>query len=180
MMPLTALAAAVLFFDLKAIKGEPVLASGPGGVPTEPSGAAAPATTAPGTAAGPGGGGSPAARPPGRPPAPERPAAGPAGRAGAGLAALAPEPPSPASPEQPSPPARAAVTSPPETPPPGATPPGADYARATDNRCASAMKRAASSRPSSFWAPMRFSVSARIASGSSPRRDGILVVRETH
>ena len=46
--PLTALAASVIYFELKAIKGEPVLATGPGGVPTEPvapaPGAAAPAT----------------------------------------------------------------------------------------------------------------------------------------
>ncbi len=46
--PLTALAASVIYFELKAIKGEPVLATGPGGAPTEPvapaPGAAAPAT----------------------------------------------------------------------------------------------------------------------------------------
>jgi hypothetical protein len=34
--PLTALAASVIYFELKAIKGEPVLATGPGGAPTEP------------------------------------------------------------------------------------------------------------------------------------------------
>jgi hypothetical protein len=116
MMPLTALAAAVLFFDLKAIKGEPVLASGPGGAPAEPSGAAAPAATAPGTAAGPGGGGPPAApTTPERPPSPERPATPdqPA----------APEQASPASPETPSPPSPEQPPPPPETPPPGATPP---------------------------------------------------------
>ena len=42
MAPLTALAASVIYFELKAIKGEPVLATGPGGVPTEPT-AVAPA-----------------------------------------------------------------------------------------------------------------------------------------
>jgi hypothetical protein len=36
MAPLTALAASVIYFELKAIKGEPVLATGPGGVPSEP------------------------------------------------------------------------------------------------------------------------------------------------
>jgi hypothetical protein len=75
MMPLTALAAAVLFFDLKAIKGEPVLATGPGGVLTDPAGADAPAGASPGPAAGPGGGGPPAAPiTPEGPPSPERPA----------------------------------------------------------------------------------------------------------
>jgi hypothetical protein len=75
MMPLTALAAAVLFFDLKAIKGEPVLATGPGGVLTDPTGADAPAGASPGPAAGPGGGGPPAApTPPEGPPSADRPA----------------------------------------------------------------------------------------------------------
>jgi hypothetical protein len=37
MAPLTALAASVIYFELKAIKGEPVLATGPGGVLTEPA-----------------------------------------------------------------------------------------------------------------------------------------------
>lgn len=54
--PLTALAASVIYFELKAIKGEPVLASGPGGAPTEPI------APAPGAAA--------------SPSAPERPAPG--------------------------------------------------------------------------------------------------------
>jgi hypothetical protein len=36
MAPLTALAASVIYFELKAIKGEPVLATGPGAVPAEP------------------------------------------------------------------------------------------------------------------------------------------------
>jgi hypothetical protein len=36
MAPLTALAASVIYFELKAIKGEPVLATGPGGSLTEP------------------------------------------------------------------------------------------------------------------------------------------------
>jgi hypothetical protein len=74
--PLTALAASVIYFELKAIKGEPVLATGPDGSLTEPI------APAPGAAAGPGGGGPPAApatpeRPPAReqgtPPAPEQP-----------------------------------------------------------------------------------------------------------
>ena len=102
MAPLTALAASVIYFELKALKGEPVLATGPGGVPTEP------VAPAPGAAAGPGGGGPPAApTTPERPPGPERPATPdqPA----------APEQASPATPEQPPPP--------PETPPPGQTPP---------------------------------------------------------
>ena len=34
--PLTALAASVIYFELKALKGEPVLATGPGGTATEP------------------------------------------------------------------------------------------------------------------------------------------------
>jgi hypothetical protein len=54
--PLTALAASVIYFELKAIKGEPVLATGPGGAPTEP------VAPAPGAAAG-----------QGTPPAPEQP-----------------------------------------------------------------------------------------------------------
>ena len=33
LVPLTALAASVIYFELKAIKGEPVLATGPGGAP---------------------------------------------------------------------------------------------------------------------------------------------------
>jgi hypothetical protein len=114
--PLTALAASVIFFDLKAIKGEPVLASGAGGLPTRPSGAAAPATTVSGTAAGPGGGGSPAApTTPEQPPAPERPATPDQPAAPEQASPTSPEPPSPPSPEQPPPP--------PETPPPGGTPP---------------------------------------------------------
>ena len=114
--PLTALAASVIFFDLKAIKGEPVLASGAGGLPTRPSGAAAPATTASGTAAGPGSGGSPAApTTPEQPPAPERPATPDQPAAPEQASPTSPESPSPPSPEQPPPP--------PETPPPGGTPP---------------------------------------------------------
>ena len=114
--PLTALAASVIFFDLKAIKGEPVLASGPGGLPTRPSGGAAPATTASGTAAGPGGGGTPAEpTTPEQPPAPERSATPDQPAAPEQASPTSPEPPSPPSPEQPPPP--------PETPPPGATPP---------------------------------------------------------
>ena len=109
--PLTALAASVIFFDLKAIKGEPVLASGTGGLPTRPSGAAAPATTASGT------GGSPAAptTTSEQPPAPERPATPDQPAAREQASPTSPEPPSPPSPEQPPPPA--------ETPPPGGTPP---------------------------------------------------------
>jgi hypothetical protein len=75
MMPLTALAASVIYFELKAIKGEPVLATGPGGVPTEP------VAPAPGAAAG-----------PEQPAAPAQPA-GPA------------SPAAPTQPEQPPPPA---------------------------------------------------------------------------
>ena len=104
MMPLTALAAAVLFFDLKMIKGEPVLASGPGGLPAEPSGPAAPAMAAPGEEAGPGGGTAAAPTTPERPATPDQPAA--------------PEQASPAAPEQASPAA-------PEQPPPPETPPSA-------------------------------------------------------
>jgi hypothetical protein len=63
MMPLTALAAAVLFFDLKAIKGEPVLATGPGGALTEPTGAGAPAAAP----------ASPTTPEQGSPPPPEQP-----------------------------------------------------------------------------------------------------------
>ena len=110
--PLTALAASVIFFDLKAIKGEPVLASGPGGLPTRPSGAAAPATTASGTAAGPGGGSPAAPTTPEQPPAPERPATP---DQPAAPEQASPTSPSPPSPEQPPPS--------PETPPPGGTPP---------------------------------------------------------
>jgi hypothetical protein len=78
--PLTALAASVIYFELKAIKGEPVLATGPGGAPTQPI------APAPGAAAGPGGGGPPAApstpeqgspsRPEQPPPPPETPPPG--------------------------------------------------------------------------------------------------------
>jgi hypothetical protein len=75
MAPLTALAASVIYFELKAIKGEPVLATGPGGVPTEP------VAPAPGAAAG-----------PEQPAAPAQPA-GPA------------SPAAPTQPEQPPPPA---------------------------------------------------------------------------
>ena len=104
MMPLTALAAAVLFFDLKAIKGEPVLATGPGGVLTEPTGAEAPAAAAPGPAAGPGGGGPPAApTTPERPPAPERPATPDQPAAPEQAAPTTPEQGSPPAPEQPPP-----------------------------------------------------------------------------
>jgi hypothetical protein len=110
--PLTALAASVIFFELKAIKGEPVLATGPGGVPTEPAGAPGAA----GAAAGPGGGGPPAApttpeRPPNpeRPPTPDQPAA--------------PEQASPTTPEQGTPPAPEQPPPPPETRRPGGTPP---------------------------------------------------------
>jgi ABC-type multidrug transport system fused ATPase/permease subunit len=47
--PLSALAAAVLFFELKALRGEPVLATGPGGqlTPTGPAPAAAEPAAAP-------------------------------------------------------------------------------------------------------------------------------------
>ena len=72
--PLTALAASVIYFELKAIKGEPVLATGPGGSLTEPI------APAPGAAAGRGGGGPPPApaapATPERPPAPETPPPG--------------------------------------------------------------------------------------------------------
>lgn len=108
--PLTALAASVIYFELKAIKGEPVLATGPGGAPTEPL------APAPGAAAGPGGGGPPAApTTPERPPGPERPATPdqPA----------APEQASPTTPEQGTPPAPEQPPPPPETPPPGGPPP---------------------------------------------------------
>ena len=37
MIPLTALAAAVIFFELKALRGEPVLGTGAGGQPAEPA-----------------------------------------------------------------------------------------------------------------------------------------------
>ena len=59
--PLRALAASVLFFELKALHGEPVLATGPGGAEVEPSGGPAP---------------TPAEAPP-PPPAPESPQAPP-------------------------------------------------------------------------------------------------------
>ena len=95
MMPLTALAAAVLFFDLKAIKGEPVLRVGSRRGPTEPSGAAAPATAAPSHCRRPG-----RRWPSGRTDHPGAAAgtraaghAGPAGRAGAGLATSPRNPP---------------------------------------------------------------------------------------
>jgi hypothetical protein len=107
MMPLTALAASVIYFELKAIKGEPVLATGPGGVPEAPA--------ASGPAASSGGGGPPAApTTPQQPVTPERPATPdqPA----------APEQASPATPEQGSPPAPEQPPRPPETPPPGDTP----------------------------------------------------------
>jgi ABC-type multidrug transport system fused ATPase/permease subunit len=70
--PLSALAAAVLFFELKALRGEPVLGTGAGGVPTEPVGGPAPTPAAP-AAPGPG------EAAPAPPPAPEtpRPPAGP-------------------------------------------------------------------------------------------------------
>ena len=70
--PLTALAASVIYFELKAIKGEPVLETGPGGSLTEPI------APAPGAAAGPGGGGPPAApaTPEQPPPPPETPPPG--------------------------------------------------------------------------------------------------------
>jgi hypothetical protein len=45
--PLSALAAAVLFFELKALHGEPVLGTGAGGVPTEPVGGPAPTPAEP-------------------------------------------------------------------------------------------------------------------------------------
>jgi hypothetical protein len=75
MMPLTALAASVIYFELKALKGEPVLATGPGGVPGE-------GVAATGSAAGSGGGG-----PPATPTTPEQP--------------VTPEQASPPAPEQP-------------------------------------------------------------------------------
>jgi hypothetical protein len=109
MMPLTALAASVIYFELKAIKGEPVLATGPGGVPGE-------GPAASGSAAGAGGGGPPAApATPEQPITPERPATPdqPA----------APEQASPTTPEQGSPPAPEQPPRPPETPPPGGAPP---------------------------------------------------------
>jgi hypothetical protein len=109
MMPLTALAAAVIYFELKAIRGEPVLATGPGGVPAEGAAASGPA-------AGSGGGGPPAApTTPEQPVTPERPATPdqPA----------APEQASPTTPEQGSPPAPEQPPRPPETPPPGGPPP---------------------------------------------------------
>jgi hypothetical protein len=40
--PLSALAAAVLFFELKALRGEPVLATGPDQIAAEPAEPAAP------------------------------------------------------------------------------------------------------------------------------------------
>jgi hypothetical protein len=43
LIPLTGLAAAVIFFELKALRGEPVLGTGPGGEPTEPAAAGGPA-----------------------------------------------------------------------------------------------------------------------------------------
>jgi hypothetical protein len=43
LIPLTALAAAVIFFELKALRGEPVLGTGAGGEPTEPAPGEAPA-----------------------------------------------------------------------------------------------------------------------------------------
>jgi hypothetical protein len=43
MIPLTALAAAVIFFELKALRGEPVLGTGPGDQPAEPAPSEAPA-----------------------------------------------------------------------------------------------------------------------------------------
>ena len=60
--PLTALAASVLFFELKALHGEPVLGTGPGGVEVEPSGGPAPTPSEPA---------------PGPPPPPESPQAPP-------------------------------------------------------------------------------------------------------
>ncbi len=65
-MPLTALAASVIFFELKAIKGEPVLGTGPGGVPAEAPRAAAPEAAAPEAAA-------PSSPPPTAAPPPEAP-----------------------------------------------------------------------------------------------------------
>ena len=68
MAPLTALAASVIYFELKAIKGEPVLATGPGGSLTEPvapaPGAAETPPAAPSTPEQP--------PPPGETPPPER------------------------------------------------------------------------------------------------------------
>jgi hypothetical protein len=79
--PLTALAAAVLFFELKALRGEPVLGvSGggqipPGGEPAAAPGAAAPGAPAPGAPA-------PGAAPPGAaPPGAAPPGAAPPGAA---------------------------------------------------------------------------------------------------
>ena len=136
MMPLTALAAAVLFFDLKMIKGEPVLASGPGGLPAEPSGPAAPAMAAPGEEAGPGGGTPAAPTTPERPATPDQPAT-PAHR------------PRPSRPRPPRPSSRlprrrrqaqrrrsARPGPPPSAPPPRSGPPAGARAR-SERRCAS-------------------------------------------
>ena len=109
MMPLTALAASVIYFELKAIRGEPVLATGPGGVPGE-------GLAASGPAAGAGGGGPPAApATPEQPVTPERPATP--------EQPAAPEQASPTTPEEGSPPAPEQPPRRPETPPPGGTPP---------------------------------------------------------
>jgi hypothetical protein len=99
--PLTALAAAVLYFELKALRGEPVLGVGggqipPGGEPAAAPGAAAPGAAAPGAAAP--GAAAPGAAAPEAPPAP-------------GGAAAPEAPPAPEAPTAPQPP-----------PPPGAPP----------------------------------------------------------
>jgi hypothetical protein len=72
--PFTALAASVLFFELKALRGEPVLGTGPGGqiTPAEPA-PAAPEAPAGGPAPTPGEPAAPPAPPP--PPGPEAPPA---------------------------------------------------------------------------------------------------------
>jgi hypothetical protein len=50
MVPLSALAASVMFFELRALRGEPVLGTGPGGVPATTDGPGAPGgVSAPGT-----------------------------------------------------------------------------------------------------------------------------------
>jgi ABC-type multidrug transport system fused ATPase/permease subunit len=82
--PLSALAAAVLFFELKAIHGEPVLGTGAGGQVTpsgEPAGAPAPTPERPagGPAPTPAEPPPPGPEPPARPSAPEAPPPPPAG-----------------------------------------------------------------------------------------------------
>jgi hypothetical protein len=96
LIPLTALAAAVIFFELKALRGEPVVDTGAGGPPAEPT-AEEPGAT--GAASGerppgePGTGSGPEAPTPGsQMPPPPPPGSGPA------------PPPEPGAPPQPAPP----------------------------------------------------------------------------